>query len=117
MCWPGSVVLAAVRWSLGGLLSSSAPLFLVLGSLGERERESDGLQAEKQKSVTEKRRRGAGLSFVVSAVKAQQGEPPGQFVRSCGPVLRGQRLPGASAGSGALNKPRDKSFPGTRPLF
>lgn len=78
MCSSSSVVLAAARWFLGGLLSSQAPfVFCSLCSGSEsREFSSERVMVWRLRAAECSRRR-AGLSFVVRTVKAQQGEPPG----------------------------------------
>lgn len=50
------------------------------------------------------RRRRAGLSFVASAVKAQQGEPPRQFVRSATLLSQGAAAPQHRGGCSELHQ-------------
>lgn len=77
----------------------------------QRKRESDG-----ERDIDAERERKPGLSFVASTVKAQQGEPPWQFVRGATLIFQGSRSSTAVT-STRLTKPRDKSFTPTPSLL
>ena len=60
-------------------------------------RESDrATERERERDVDAERERRPGVSFVASAVKAQQGEPPWQFVSGATLIFYFQSRPGSS---------------------